>query len=96
LRNVESDPRALHGAARGRAQAFDGSDLLALHRRHGRDARARRLTVDVHGTGAAQRHAAAELGAGELQMIADGPQERHLRIDIQLAVSPFTVSLIDM
>src|SRR4029077_17979372 len=25
------------------------------------------------------------LGAGELQMIADGPQERHLWIDVQLA-----------
>ena len=32
--------------------------------------------VDVHGAGAAQRHAAAELGAGEAQLVAQRPQQR--------------------
>src|SRR6266480_426058 len=85
LGDVERDPRLLHRVTGGRREPFDGRDLPALCRRDRRHARARRLAVDVHGTGAAQRHAAAELGAGELQVIAEGPEERHVRIDVQLA-----------
>jgi hypothetical protein len=32
--------------------------------------------VDLHGAGAAQGHAAAELGAGQLQVAAQHPQQR--------------------
>ena len=39
--------------------------FLPAARAHGRDARPDRLAVEVDGAGAAQGHAAAELGAGE-------------------------------
>ena len=58
------------------ADGLDGGDLAAAHRRDRRLAGAHRLPVHVHGTGAAQRHAAAVLGAGEAQLVAQGPQQR--------------------
>ena len=45
---------------------------------------AHRLAVEVHGAGAAQGHAAAELGAGEAQRVAQHPQQRRFRIDVDL------------
>jgi hypothetical protein len=35
---------------------------------------------------ATERHPAAELGAGEIQVIAKGPQQRHRWIDVERAV----------
>ena len=43
----------------------------------GVDAGAHRLAVDVDRAGAAQRHAAAELGAGQAQRVAQDPEQRH-------------------
>src|SRR4051812_26606481 len=57
-------------------EALDGGDLGALDGAERRAARAHRLAVDMHGARAAKRRAAAEFGAGELQLIADHPQER--------------------
>ena len=41
------------------------------------------VAIDVDGAGAAQRHAAAELGAGHAQRVAQDPQQRHFgnRVD---------------
>jgi hypothetical protein len=38
----------------------------------------------MHRARAARRHAAAELGAGEVQFIAQEPQQRHLRVGVDL------------
>jgi len=38
--------------------------------------------LQVHGAGAAQPHAATELGAGELEVFAHGPQQGHVGVGI--------------
>lgn len=42
--------------------------------------------IDMHGAGTALGHAAAELGAGQVRDIAQDPQQRHVRGDIQRLV----------
>ena len=42
------------------------------------------LAVDMHGAGAAQGHAAAELGAGHAEHVAQHPQQRRVAVDIDL------------
>jgi hypothetical protein len=54
--------------------------------RNRRHARADRLAGQVHRAGAAQRHAAAELGARHIQVIAQGPQDRRRRIGVYLYI----------
>ena len=77
LRHVELLPRGLHGGRFLRLQAFDGRDFHAgLQRRQRRHAGARGLPVEVDGAGAAQRHAATVLGAGEIEVVAQDPEER--------------------
>jgi len=46
-----------------------------------------RIAVQVHGAGAAQGGAAAVLGAGQVQVVAQGPQDGHGGIgrDLQVA-----------
>src|SRR5262249_59568569 len=71
-------PRDLQRMRLAAAQPFDGRDLLAggllgrsLTGAHGD-------TVEMHRAGAAKARAAAELGAGHLQLLADDPQERRV------------------
>src|SRR5262245_47676586 len=85
LRNVVVDPGLLylvHGA--GRREAFDRGDLLALGSADRQRARAHRFAVDVHGAGAALRDAAAVLGAGETDLLADHPQQRGVRFHVDV------------
>jgi hypothetical protein len=42
----------------------------------------------VDGAGAAQAHAATELGAGEVQFIAEIPKERHIAVAFELTGLP--------
>ena len=44
------------------------------------------VAVEVHGAGAALRDAAAELGAGEAEQVAQDPEQRHVgwRVDFAL------------
>ena len=60
--------------------------FLPAARRHRRDAGAQRRAVEVHGAGAALGHAAAELGAGEAEQVAQHPEQRHVgrRVDFAL------------
>src|SRR5262249_52885486 len=85
LRNVVIDPGLLHpmhGAGRG--QALDSGDLLALSRADGKRAGTDRLAVDVDGAGAALRDAAAILGAGQADLLADRPQQRGIRLHVDI------------
>src|SRR5690606_35024640 len=78
LGHVELAPGRLHGLPDSvGVHAFDRGDLLAGHGSQGRDARADRNPLGLHGTGAAQRHAAAVFGAGQVRDIAQRPQQRH-------------------
>ena len=44
--------------------------------------------VDMHGAGAAQRHAAAELRAGHAEHVAQHPEQRRVAVDIDAVCSP--------
>src|SRR6266852_8063106 len=68
-------------AAIGR-ETLNGGDFLARDAGDRGDAGARRFAVDVHGTGAAERHATPELRAGHVQRVAQNPEQRHVRADI--------------
>src|SRR5690242_19723342 len=81
LRHVELGPRLLHRMRCVGRQALDGDDLVALL--HGRErdrTRPLHLAVDMHRARSALRNSAAELGAGETDLLADHPQERRLRL----------------
>src|SRR5690606_24931071 len=65
------------------ADLFYRDDILARSSRHGRDTRAYRLAVHMHGTGAAQCDPAAKLGSRQARHIAYGPQQRHVVRNIQ-------------
>ena len=45
---------------------------------------AHRDAVDMHGAGAALRDAAAVLGAGQADLLAHHPQQRRVRLDIDV------------
>src|SRR4029077_5811464 len=78
LRHVVLDPCFVHGgsdAVGAIGRCFDRGDLLACGVGGGRDTGADSLAVEMHGAGAAQRSAAAELGAGHPQRVAQGPKD---------------------
>src|SRR4051794_16653561 len=75
LRHPLGEPGLLHRMAGVGGQALDGGHRLAGDLRHLRLAGEGALAVDVHHAGAAQPGAAAELGAGELEILADHPQQ---------------------
>ena len=50
-----------------------------------------RLAVDVDGAGAAERHAAAVLGAGEVEVVAQDPQQRRVAGNAGADVDAFAV-----
>ena len=81
LRNVFFHPGLLHGMAAIGGKTLDGSDFFASDAGNLGDARTRGLAVDMHGTRAAERHAAAELRAGHVQRVAQDPKQRHVRAD---------------
>ena len=75
LRHVDRRPRLLHRMRAVGRQALDGDDLVGrLHVADTDRARALHLAVDVHRAGAALRDAAAVLGAGQADLLADDPQ----------------------
>ena len=64
----------------GRPEAGERGDLAAYERGHRRDAGAHRVTVDLHRAGAALTEAAAEARIVELELIAQGVEQRHVGI----------------
>src|SRR6195256_3064563 len=86
LRDVQLDPGLLYRMAAIGRQTLDGGHAPRADRVHRRDARADWLPIQVHGARTAQGHAAAELGAGQAQRVAQHPQQRHVGIDIDFGV----------
>jgi hypothetical protein len=82
LRHFFHDPGLLQGVRRIRRQAFDGDDLLAGDRADLGLAGALCRAIDVDGAGAAQARAASVFGAGQTDMVANGPQQRGPRVGI--------------
>ena len=56
--------------------------LAVAHRRHRRDAGAHRLSVDVHRAGTALREAAAEVRIVQAEIVAQGVEQRHVRLGL--------------
>src|SRR5258708_6620859 len=78
LRHPLGQPSYLHGMRGIRREPLDRRYFLAGNIRHLRLARKRASTVDMHHAGAAQAHAAAEFGAGELELLANNPKQRRI------------------
>jgi hypothetical protein len=108
LRHLVQHPGALQGVRPGgAAERFDRRDALAADRFERRHARADGAAFDEHRAGAAGGDAAAELGSGEAEQFAQGPEQRHLRrgqligkgarcaVDHNLHVSPFALTAED-
>src|SRR2546422_3249377 len=84
LHDLEVEPRLLDPLADGcGADALDGGDGMADRGAHRRDARSSWYAVEVHGAGAAQCGAAAELGASHAEQVPQDPKQGHVgwRID---------------
>jgi len=84
LGDVFGDPGFLHGVRAVEGEALDGRNIFAGNARDHGNARARGFTVDVHGAGAAERHAAAEFRAGHVEGVAQDPEERHVWADVDV------------
>ena len=83
LDHFKVEPRLLHfGAGLGRTDAFDRGDGAAANCADREQTRAHRITVDVHGAGAALRDAAAEFRARHSENVAQDPQQRHVGFNV--------------
>ena len=71
------------GALKAR-ESLDGGDLGAVLHHREDEAGIHPRAVHEHRAGAALRDAAAELGAGQAQLIAEHPEKRHVVFDIDL------------
>src|SRR5262245_8857857 len=75
LRHLLREPGLLQRVARVGRQALDGGDAATREVLDRAQARVVGLAVDMHGARAALADSAAELGAGELEVLAQYPQE---------------------
>src|SRR4051794_26217215 len=86
LGNPELHPRLLQRMTAVRREALDGEHFSARSPADGRDTGPHDVAVEVHGAGTAERLPAAVLRSGEAEYVAQGPQQRHLGIDVELPV----------
>src|SRR5271165_1329141 len=63
-----------------RRNSLNRGDALAGNGSHGNAAGAPRFVIDIDATGTAGTDATAEFCAGELKLLADDPEERHIGI----------------
>src|SRR5215472_12183028 len=78
LRNLLGDPGLLDGMEAFRTQAFDRDDPVACGALHWSLAGAYSFSIQMNGTSAAHAYAAAVLGSGHLQQVAQNPQQGHI------------------
>ena len=69
-------------------EALDRRDLAPLHERREREARLHALAVHQHRAGAALAEAAALLRAGQVQVLAQGIEQRGARVERQPVLRP--------
>src|SRR3954447_1324800 len=83
LRDLMVEPGLLDLCAdRCRTYRLDRCDLGVTNAIDRGDAGTDGRTVEMHGAGATQRHAAAELRAGHAEHVAEHPQQRRVAIDV--------------
>src|SRR5205085_1234306 len=82
LRNVGVEPGFLNGMAAVRGESFDCRHALVRDVRDRRAAGARRVPIDVNRARSTESHAATELRSGHAERVAQYPQQRHLRLDV--------------
>src|ERR1700704_2542425 len=83
LNDLAVEPGLLDlGAGRGLADRLDRRDLRCADAVDRGDAGGGGRAVDMDGTRAAERHAAAEFRAGHAEHVAQYPQERRVTVDI--------------
>jgi hypothetical protein len=94
LCRLKLDEGLLQGAGMvDRAQAFDGPHKAVADGRDRQQARKDRPVADNHRARAALPKAAAELGAVQLQIVAQGIQQRRRRIDVEGVLHPIYCEL---
>src|SRR5258706_3767839 len=91
LRHVLGNPRLLQRTSKLRQQTFDRNNLLSLGARNRRYARAHCFAIEVNGAGAALSHPTAEFGSRQPKRLAEHPEQRCRRIDIDLM--PFSIDV---
>src|SRR5450432_1302960 len=85
LRNVVIDPGLLHLVQRAViSQPLDGGDLLADGIGDHDAAGTRRHSVDMDRAGAALCNAATIFGAGQADIFPDRPEQRRIRLDVDV------------
>jgi hypothetical protein len=75
------------------AQPFDRHDFRAGHVAHRGNAGSNRLSILVDGTSATKRYAATELGAGQLQLVTQIPEQWHFGIAIKCMLNSINFDL---
>jgi hypothetical protein len=92
LRDLAVDPGLLDlGTGRSRADCLDGGDVGGANSVDGGDAGTSWRPVDMHSTGAAQRHAAAESRTSHSEHVAQDPQQRGVTVNID-----HTIDAVDL
>src|SRR5882724_916349 len=87
LNDLPVEPRLLDPGARRRgADRLDRRDRGGAYTVDRGDTGTHCNAVDVHGAGAAERHAAAELSAGHAEHFAQHPQKRSVTINIDCPI----------
>src|SRR5438034_10767147 len=84
LRDLMVDPGLLNRGKSALAKRFDRRDLSPDDGTDGSDATALDVAIDMHGACAALGNAAAEFRSGQSNFIADDPQERSIRFDVEV------------
>ena len=86
LRDISLAPGFLNRVIACGVKAFDRRDLAVDHVGNRGDAGPHRILVDDDGACTAQRLAAAEFRAGEAELVAQIPEQRHRRIAVERPV----------
>src|SRR6185436_17452624 len=81
LNDIEPLPGRANSVGNAARDCLDGDDFLAGGVARGHRARPHRLTVDVHRARPALRTPASVFGAGQIELVAQDPQYRHVGID---------------
>src|ERR1700691_2760954 len=88
LRHTEFAPRLLDRVLTLGVETLDSGNGFAGDVRHGDDAGAGRLAIEMDGASSAERDAAAEFRSSQAELVAQIPQERHRRIAVEFMLLP--------
>src|SRR4051794_3825559 len=95
LRHGDIPPRLLEWMVALRVQALDRRYRRVLGGADRCLAGPDSLAIEMDGAGAAGGYAAAELGAGQTQLIPQVPEQRHLAVTVELLLLPVNAQLDD-